>query len=315
MATGFKKYHPWVNVTFFISVIVFGMLFLHPVCLFISFFGALLLDIRLKGRKALKELFGFLLPMLLFVTAINGVFNHYGLTVLYTLENGNNITLEALVYGFVTGLTVLSVMTWFFCMNEIVTADKLMLVMGKGFPRFVLVITMSLRFLPLYRRKLSEISQAQQGIGRSMKQGNFIEKIKNAVHSVSILITWSLENAIETSDSMKARCYGEGKRKLYSKFRFRKSDGISLACILLFDIFVAVSGFSGGMYASYNPYIMINSTKISGTVYLLEGINAVVNPLSAVEIISFVAYFFLCFLPLIIDLKEELNWHRLKSKI
>ena len=315
MATGFKSYHPWVNVMFFISVITFGMLFLHPVCLFVSFFASVCLDIRLKGKKAVKEIFTFILPMLIFVTLINGIFNHYGMTVLYEISNGNNITLEAYIYGFVLGLTVVTTMLWFFCFNEIVTADKIMFVLGKGIPKLALVVTMALRFVPLYRRKYTEISQAQKGFMQSDDDKKLLNRIRNAVKSVSILVTWALENAIETSDSMRARSYGENKRSYYSRFRFTKSDGIVMITMIIADIVVAVCKFKNGLYASYNPYILINSRKDFGITYIIKEINTVINPLTAFEIITVVFYILLCFLPLIIDLKEELNWRRLKSKI
>lgn len=314
MATGFKNYHPWVNVTFFISVIVFGMMFLHPVCLAVSLFAAVCSDLRLKGKKALKEIFGFILPMLVFVTLINGVFNHYGMTVLYETQNGNNITLEAYVYGLTTGMTVATTILWFFCFNEIVTADKIMYVLGKGVPGIALVITMSLRFVPLYRKKYSEIAQAQKGFLQEEEDRKIINRIKNAVSCVSILITWALENAIETSDSMRARNYGQGKRSFYSRFRFTKSDAFAIAAVVIADVAMIICKLTDGLYASYNPCIIINSQKSSGVTFLFKEINATVNPFSTFEIVTIIIYILLCFLPLIIDLKEELNWRRLKSE-
>lgn len=315
MATGFKNYHPWVNMIFFISVIVFGMLFLHPVCLFVSFFASICLDIRLKGKKAVKEIFFFILPMLVFVTIINGIFNHYGMTVLFEIENGNNITFEAYVYGFVLGLVVATTTLWFFCFNEIVSGDKIMFVLGKSVPKFALVVTMALRFVPLYRRKFTEIQQAQKGLLQTQEDKKLINKIKNAIKSVSILITWALENAIETSDSMRARNYGEGKRSFYSRFRFTKSDALTSGGILISDAIIIICRIKDGLYASYNPYILINSKKEFGITYIIKEINTVINPFETFEIVTIIFYIFLCFFPLIVDLKEELNWRRLKSKI
>ncbi len=313
MVIGFKDYHPWVNIAFFISVTVFSMLLMHPVCLVVSFVSALCLDIRIKGRRAAKELFTFLLPMLVFVTVINGLFNHHGSTVLYEMSNGTNITLEAYVYGLVTGLTVINVMLWFFCFNEIVTEDKIMFVLGKRIPKGALVVTMALRFVPLYRRKFSEILQAQKSLGLAGGETDLISKIKTSVRCVSVLITWALENAIETSDSMRARAYGTGKRSFYSRFRFTKSDVLALIMILLFDFTVAACRIMGGLYASYNPQIVINSSVASESAYMIQ--NTTVYPFSLFEIVALIMYFLLCFLPLTIDVKEELTWHRLKSKI
>ena len=41
MNSGFKGYHPLINVIFFISTVVFGMLFKHPVYHLVSIFASL----------------------------------------------------------------------------------------------------------------------------------------------------------------------------------------------------------------------------------------------------------------------------------
>lgn len=311
---GFKDRHPLVNMMFFVSVIVFGMLNLHPVCLFISVTAALAYDIRLKGKIAVKEIFLFFLPMLIFVALINSLFAHYGLTVLYERADGNNITFEAINYGFVAGLSAVSVIAWFFCLNEIMTADKLMCVFGKCFAKTALVVSMALRFVPLYRKKYLQIAQAQRGMGGN-DGGKFFSKIKNSLHCTSILITWALENAIETSDSMHARGYGSGRRTSYSRFRMSPTDYAEIAAMLLFDIVIIIAKAKGELYASYNPYIIINPAANFGTTYLIKDINLVLNPFSPFCVSALAAYALLCFLPFVIDVKEDIQWKKSISKI
>ena len=77
MSSGFKGYHPLVNVLFFISIIAFGMLLRHPVYLVISFISSTAYYLKLSGKDGRKTVFRFLLPMLLFVVIINSFFNHY----------------------------------------------------------------------------------------------------------------------------------------------------------------------------------------------------------------------------------------------
>lgn len=306
MKTTFKEYHPWVNVLFFISVIAFGMFFLHPAYLIISFSAAMVYDVRLKSKKALKEVFAFLLPMLIFVTAINALTGKYGQTVIYELANGGKITLEAINYGFATGVMMVSVILWFFCMNEIVTTDKLMHVFGKKAPKAALVAALALRFVPLYRKKFKEISQAQQGLGLETQS-----KIKNSARCVSILITWALENAIETADSMRARGYGSKKRITYSKYRKRKADIVAGVIIILLDVLILLGCFFEAMFVSYTPNTIVNKAGL-GEPYLIPSINLEINPLSTFQIAVLGAYFILCYLPIILDVKEGLRWNKLK---
>lgn len=314
MSSGFKGYHPLVNVLFFISIIAFGMLLRHPVYLVISFISSTTYYLKLSGKDGRKTVFRFLLPMLLFVVIINSFFNHYGVTTLFILPSGNNFTFEALVMGIVSGITVVSVIQWFFCCNEVVTEDKFMHIFGRILPKGALVVSMILRFVPLYRRRYKEISQARKCIGLNGTD-SFICKMKNTFKNIGILVSWSFENAIETADSMKARGYGLKGRTYYSRFQWHTGDTLALILLVLFDALIIFGLVSNSAYCIYNPYVIINQPSEIGTTYIINELNLTINPFSFLSIISLIAFTLLCFLPLTIDLKEDIKWHRLQSKI
>lgn len=314
MSSGFKGYHPLVNVLFFISIIAFGMLLRHPVYLVISFISSTAYYLKLSGKDGRKTVFRFLLPMLLFVVIINSFFNHYGVTTLFILPSGNNFTFEALVMGIVSGITVVSVIQWFFCCNEVVTEDKFMHIFGRILPKGALVVSMILRFVPLYRRRYKEISQARKCIGLNGTD-SFICKMKNTFKNIGILVSWSFENAIETADSMKARGYGLKGRTYYSRFQWQTGDTLALILLVLFDALIIFGLVSNSAYCIYNPYVIINQPSEIGTTYIINELNLTINPFGFLSIISLIAFTLLCFLPLTIDLKEDIKWHRLQSKI
>lgn len=314
MISGFKGYHPLVNVLFFISIIAFGMLLRHPVYLVISFISSTAYYLKLSGKDGRKTVFRFLLPMLLFVVIINSFFNHYGVTTLFILPSGNNFTFEALVMGIVSGITVVSVIQWFFCSNEVVTEDKFMHIFGRILPKGALVVSMILRFVPLYRRRYKEISQARKCMGLNGTD-SFICKMKNTFKNIGILVSWSFENAIETADSMKARGYGLKGRTYYSRFQWHTGDTLALILLVLFDALIIFGLVSNSAYCIYNPYVIINQPSEIGTTYIINELNLTINPFGFLSIISLIAFTLLCFLPLTIDLKEDIKWHRLQSKI
>lgn len=314
MSSGFKGYHPLVNVLFFISIIAFGMLLRHPVYLVISFISSTTYYLKLSGKDGRKTVFRFLLPMLLFVVIINSFFNHYGVTTLFILPSGNNFTFEALVMGIVSGITVVSVIQWFFCCNEVVTEDKFMHIFGRILPKGALVVSMILRFVPLYRRRYKEISQARKCMGLNGTD-SFICKMKNTFKNIGILVSWSFENAIETADSMKARGYGLKDRTYYSRFQWQTGDTLALILLVLFDALIIFGLVSNSAYCIYNPYVIINQPSEIGTTYIINELNLTINPFGFLSIISLIAFTLLCFLPLTIDLKEDIKWHRLQSKI
>lgn len=315
MNLGFKGYHPFVNALFFISVITFGMLLRHPVCLAMSLIASTVYYLRISGSIGRKTVFGFLFPMLLAVVIINSFCNHYGVTTLFTLPSGNSFTFEALASGLASGVTVVSVIEWFFCFNEVVTQDKIMHVFGRVLPKGALVLSMILRFVPLYRQRYREISVARRGFDRQKETDGFIGKIRAACKNIGVLISWCFENAIETADSMKSRGYGTGKRTFYSRFRWKTGDTLAMCALSAADVAVGVGAALGKTYCIYNPYIIINPPTQGGTAYIINELNITFNSFTIGGTTTLAAYILLCFLPLIIDLTEDIKWNKLKSKI
>lgn len=73
------------------------------------------------------------------------------------------------------------------------------------------------------------VRNAQHTIGRDINEGTLFQRIRNAVKILSIMITWSLENAIETADSMKSRGHGLKGRTSYSLYKFDKETHLCFA--------------------------------------------------------------------------------------
>lgn len=235
MTDFFKDYHPVVNGAFFISVIFFAMFTNHPGLQLCSLVGSISYLLILRGFSGVKGLlFGSFITFLL-ITLLNPLFNHQGVTILTYFRNGNPLTLESMIYGLSAGLLFISVILWFACHNEVMTSDRLMYLFGKMAPALSLVFSMSLRFVPLYKRRIKEIAFARAGIGRDASQGGLWRRIKEGLAIFSIFITWALESSIETADSMKARGYGLPGRTAFSLFRFHKRDLGMLLFILGVD--------------------------------------------------------------------------------
>lgn len=279
---------------FFAASAIFAMMFDHPVFIGISFSAALAYSVKLKGKAALKMFFCALLPLLIFVVLINTVFAGYGVTVLYTFASGKRITLESAVCGGVTGSLVVTMLLWFACFNEVVTEDKFMYAFGGRMPNTALMLLMVFRFVPLYKRQLSETLSARRAAGLAQSSGRAAE-LKNACAAVSGVITRALENAIETADSMKSRGYGSGRRTSYSRFTFSPADAVMIIEILVLSAVIAAGKLSGFAEASYNPIIEIGG-------------------FSAMLAVSAAAYAIFCFFPIIYDFAEDIRWNRLYAK-
>jgi len=291
----FKTFHPIVNFIYFLFVIGFSCFFMNPVCLVISGLCAFLYLAVLKGRKVFKSLL-YALPLMILTALINPMFNHEGVTVLKYLPSGNPLTLESVVYGGGAAVMIWSVILWFSCYNAVMTSDKFIYLFGKVIPLLSLILSMTMRFVPRFTEQIKAVTNAQRCIGRDVSKGNLLQRIKTAVSIVSVVVTWALENSIETADSMRSRGYGIKGRTAFSIFTFEKRDAVTLSGIMALGIYTFVGNICGGMYFRYFPSIKWAE-------------------LSPFGISVFLSYFILCLMPVIIELWEVRRWKALKSKI
>jgi len=293
----FSKFHPFVNLIYFVLVIAFSMFFMHPVSLAVSLFCAVGYVAILGGKKALKfELF-YMIPLILFTAILNPLFNHRGVSIIAYFPNGNPLTSESILFGVATACMLAAVVCWFWCVSRIFTSDKIIFLFGKILPSLSLVISMSIRFVPEFISRFGEVRRAQKSVGKDISDGKGLAKIKNGASIISIVLTWSLENAVQTADSMKCRGYGLKKRTAYSDYRFSRRDFLTLTFILI-NAFIVISGyFSGSLKFWYFPTFSAFEIK------------------NFYDFLVFFAYFMLCITPFAIEITEDLRWKALKSKI
>ena len=292
----FKTYHPIVNFMYFVFAIGFSCFFMHPVCLAISFSCGFAYSVMIKGRGAIKTNLMYMLPLLILTALINPAFNHQGITILTYLPSGNPLTLESILYGLAAATMVVSVICHFSCYNEIITSDKFIYLFGRIIPAMSLIISMTLRFVPRFASQLKVVINAQKCMGRDISKGSIVKRAKRGLNILSVMTTWSLENGIDTADSMKSRGYGLHGRTAFSIYTFDKRDKKALICILALGIYTFVGGLSGKM--SFEFYPSIKWAEISP-----YGISV------------FISYLLLFMCPIIIELREVRKWKLSVQKI
>ena len=291
----FSGYHPIINFLYYALVLLLSMCLMHPVYLAISLTGALAYDVYLKGKKAVRFAVMGLLPMTVIAALVNPAFNHEGQTMLTYLPSGNPLTLESILYGVAAAVMLASVVLWFSSYNEIMTSDKFVYLFGRMIPALSLVLSMALRFIPKFKSQMEVVSEAQSCIGRDTKTGSVLRRVGNAVKIFSIMVTWSLENAIETADSMRSRGYGLPGRTAFSIYRFDDRDKTALAWLIFCGAYILSGWLAGGTYFRYYPSVK----------------TAVWTPLT----VSFMfVYLALVLTPVILDRKEDRQWKSLQSK-
>ena len=195
MKDTFSTYHPVLNMLYFCGTIGVTMFVVHPVILAISFICAVAYSVVLKGwKKTVKFNLLFSLPMMIIVALINPMFNHYGVTIIGYLHNGNPFTLESCVYGLVMAVMLVCTLVWFSCYTVVMTSDKFIYLFGRIIPALSLVLSMCLRFVPKFIKEASVISDGQKCVGRSVENGSLIKRAK---HGITIFWRMRLKHRIQ----------------------------------------------------------------------------------------------------------------------
>ena len=291
----FSTYHPVVNFVFFAEVLGFSMFLLHPVCLVISLLCGAGYALCLNGRKAVGLCLKGVLPMMVFTAILNPIFSHEGITILTYLPSGNPLTLESVLYGLAAAAMLGAVVLWFSCFSAVITSDKFVYLFGRIIPALSLVLSMALRFVPRFGQQLRVVTRAQKCIGRDPSRGSLLHRIKCAGAILSVMVTWSLENGIDTADSMKSRGYGLPGRTAFSIFRFDKRDKQALVLLLALGAAVLAGAALECLTWRYFPSVKWSTAPLSLAVLA--------------------AYGALCAFPIILNRKEARKWKALRSNI
>lgn len=255
MTDAFAKYHPLVNFLYFALVLGFSMVLTHPLAQGLSLLCAVWYAVQCTGYKAVAFSLKFCLPMFLLTAIINPAFSHEGVTILTYLPTGNPLTLESVLYGLSAGCMLVTVLIWFSSFNRVITSDKFIYLFGRVIPAMSLVLSMTLRFVPKFKTQLDAVAEAQKSIGRDVSTGSVFQRIKTAVTILSIMVTWALENGIETADSMKSRGYGLQGRTAFSIYRFDDRDRMAMLWLGFCGLYLAAGMVAGGLYFRYFPSV------------------------------------------------------------
>lgn len=284
----FSQCHPLVNFLFFVGAIGFGVVIQHPAYIALGCLGAAAYYLWLLPGKAWKTVLG-MVPVFLFVAAINPLFNHEGEQVLF-LVFGNPYTLEALCYGMAVAGILVVMLLWFCSYSLVLTSDKFICLFGSVIPSLSLLLTMVLRMIPSLVRKAKAITGSRDAIGKGLAvNAKNKEKLQNGAAVLSSLTDWALEGSVITADSMRSRGYGTAKRTSFMIYRMTGRDYALLAAMLLL---AAATLFFDGFDAAYTPALSVAPVTW-----------------------GLAAYGLFLGLPIILNVKEAIAWHISISRI
>lgn len=289
-----ERAHPITSFVFFALAFLVAAFSEDPVIRFILLCSFCLYSFLLTGaRRGLSDVcFYFLL--LLMVSLVNPMFSHNGKTPLFFL-NGNPVTLEAVLYGVSIGVSVIGMMYICKCLSYVMSEDKIYFLIGRASPTFALMLSMTLRFVPLFKERFKKTSDAQKTLGIYSSDSK-TDRLRLAVSTFTGVVSQSLERSVEVSSSMKARGYASGKRTFYARFVFSPSDTILLVTVCVLALPLVALMLCGVLQFDFYPEI----THLR---------------FDAVRIYAYTSAALFGLLPSLLEIKENIKWKYLISKI
>ena len=291
MTDAFSKCHPAVNFLFFTGAIGASVMIQHPAYLLVGIGTGTIYYLLLNGRRGGKRILG-MIPLFLFLTVINPLFNTYGQTVLFHLF-GRPYTMEALCYGAAAGSVFVIMLLWFGCYNQVMTSDKFTSLFGNVIPSISLLLVMVFRMVPNLMRKAAQLTGARKSIGKGAAENAATkEKVKEGMTVLGALTSWALEGSVVTGDSMRSRGYGTAKRSSFRIYRMTSTDWVLVILIPVLLALVILAACLGQMTAVYTPNLSIAPVSwgmIPYTIYML--------------------------IPTFLHTKEAIQWHISRSRI
>lgn len=296
MQTSFTTLHP-ILLFFYFSVIFFSSMILkHPVYLLFLLVGIILLNISLdKGKKLKKYWKGYVLLSSVIIL-LNPLFSSRGATILlYAWDRP--VTLESIVYGATLSLSLLCILITFVAFNLVITPTKFLYLFGRIAPKSAFIITISLRFLPLLYRRLKEITTVQQIQGNLRKDLRKKQRLTARMEMLHTLVSWSLEEALETASSMRARGYGVQKNRSSAVlYRLESRDLYVGSYLFILAAFVCIGVVLGSI--SYEIYPTLPPI--------------IITPAFLVHLTCFSLF---VLIPTVMNGREWIYWYSTKSKM
>lgn len=290
--TCFDLFHPVVALLYWAVVLVLSMCTMQPVYLVLTFVGQFAWRICVRGLRGAAKGLLWQAPVVLVLAILNPVFVSSGTTELFRIGS-HTFYLESLVYGACQGLMLVNVLTCFSNASDVLTDDKVMLILGNVWPTVALMISMTMRLVPEFVHRGNEVSAttkactAALGAGGDEADGVADEatsadvptskkrqrrsRVREAARLSTVLFGWGLEDSLETADAMRARGWGSSKRRTtYQRYRFRSMDAFALVILGVLTVASAIAAWVAcesftfypsltglAVWQSYAPYALL----------------------------------------------------------
>jgi energy-coupling factor transport system permease protein len=294
MNKGLRFIHPIASLCYYIGAVSFIFLFKHPWFILTSVTAGLLLNFLQGNLISKKKLLLFFLVMSLITFLINPLTSHRGTHILfYWLDQP--MTLESIVFGALAAASLFAVLSWSVSIQYIITSDRILYLFGAILPKGALLLSMALRSFPLLSQRFQQIAVVQRTRGVNPLNGSLSKRIRDSMKLMQITLTWTLEEGLQTADTMKARGYGSSSRTQFWPYVWQKQDLLFIAIVLISGTGCIIGWFSG--LAEFEVYPTMPQSL---SLHFLDGL-------------LYACYLIYCIIPLLMEGRDWNKWRSLNG--
>ncbi|MEZ4516426.1 MAG: energy-coupling factor transporter transmembrane component T [Chloroflexota bacterium] len=152
--------------------------------------------------------------IVLFSVLFNMLMAHIGSTVLFTLPEswwliGGPITLEAAAFGFVSGLSLITLLSFFLAFSHAVPPHRMIQLVPRALHEMGLVALIAMTFLPEMLQQQRRIREAQA------IRGNQIKGLRGWRPIIIPLIIGGFERSLNLAEAMVSRGFGATETQVH----------------------------------------------------------------------------------------------------
>ncbi len=149
-----------------------------------------------------------------------------------------------------------------------------------------MMMTISLRFIPILLEETDKIMKAQMARGADFNSGGFVQKAKNMIPILVPLFVSAFRKARDLALAMEARCYrgGEGRTRM-KELRYKKIDSLSFLLSILYLLLIIF--MPSILFMIFGRDILEGIDLLSGTMGLVSQVNS--YALGSVNILTNIA--------------------------
>lgn len=252
--------HPLTVIIITGAAGIMALVFTNPVYLLCLFIVVALALTRLRAVSQLREYMLFILPLLVLIVLLNGVFSGEGKTIILNLPSlpligSRAVTREALLYGMNMAVKLALILSVFCLYNALQDTDAAFSYFSRFAFRSLFTVIVSTLMVSRMKRDIDRIGAALRKRGVSLASGSIPARIRAAYPLVKVLLLSSLEGSWDSAESMHCRAFGSGERSVYSRHGMSGRDRIVIAASV-FSLAGFVAAVAGGRgFTTFYPTI------------------------------------------------------------